>query len=93
MPVSTEKDFQSKIEKLENWLASKEGPLKLTPHESSLASGFSNETFIFGLEKENSVETLVLRLEPNGISSFSKLRFAHASFNNEGFERKEYAHS
>ena len=24
MPVSTEKDFQSKIEKLENWLASKD---------------------------------------------------------------------
>jgi hypothetical protein len=24
MPVSTEKDFQSKIEKLENWLASEE---------------------------------------------------------------------
>ena len=53
MPVSTEKDFQSKIEKLENWLASKEGPLKLTPHESSMASGFSNETFVFDLEKND----------------------------------------
>ena len=70
MPVSTEKDFQSKIEKLENWLASKEGPLKLTPHESSLASGFSNETFVFDLEKENSVETLVLRLEPTEYQVF-----------------------
>ena len=54
MPVSTEKDFQSKIEKLENWLASKEGPLKLTPHESSLASGFSNETFVFDLKEKTS---------------------------------------
>ena len=70
MPVSTEKDFQSKIEKLENWLASKEGPLKLTPHESSMASGFSNETFVFDLEKKNSVETLVLRLEPTEYQVF-----------------------
>ena len=70
MPVSTEKDFQSKIEKLENWLASKEGPLKLTPHESSMASGFSNETFVFDLEKEDSEETLVLRLEPTEYQVF-----------------------
>ena len=61
MPVSTEKDFQSKIEKLENWLASKEGPLKLTPHESSMASGFSNETFIFDLQHLE----FVLRNTPN----------------------------
>ena len=70
MPVSTEKDFQSKIEKLENWLASKEGPLKLTPHESSMASGFSNETFVFDIEKEDSEETLVLRLEPTEYQVF-----------------------
>ena len=93
MPVSTEKDFQSKIEKLENWLASKEGPLKLTPHESSMASGFSNETFVFDLEKEEFRGDPGFKTRTNGISSFSKLRLAHASINNEGFERKEYAHS
>ena len=36
-----------------------------------MASGFSNETFVFDLEKENSVETLVLRLEPTEYQVFS----------------------
>ena len=55
MPVSTEKNFEEKFNLFKEWLTQQDnfkdkGHL-ITANESSIASGFSNETFIFSLKK------------------------------------------
>ena len=42
----------------------------LSANESSIASGFSNETFIFSLEENDEIKNFVLRLKPTNYQVF-----------------------
>ena len=74
MPVSTEKNFDKKFALFREWLLTQEGfqgeNLVIEPHESSIASGFSNETFIFSVKEKDNLKNLVLRLKPSGYQVF-----------------------
>ena len=74
MPISTEKDFDRKLILLKDWFVSQnnfdEQSISVFPHETSLASGFSNETFAFKLTEKNYNSDLVLRLAPTGYRVF-----------------------
>ena len=70
MSVSTDKNFKSKLSKLKAWLIEIYGDCKIIPHADSIASGFSNETFVFDVSGENVTESLVLRLRPTGYQVF-----------------------
>ena len=70
MSVSTDKNFDEKLLKLKAWLKEIYGECEVAPHESSIASGFSNETFVFDVNGENVSESLVLRLRPTGYQVF-----------------------
>ena len=70
MSVSTDKNFDEKLLKLQSWLRELYDNCELIPHESSIASGFSNETFVFDVKGENVSESLVLRLRPTGYQVF-----------------------
>ena len=74
MPVSTEKNFEEKFDLFKEWLSQQDkfkhkGHLILA-NESSIASGFSNETFIFSLEENNEIKNFVLRLKPTNYQVF-----------------------
>ena len=74
MPVSTEKNFEEKFELFKEWLTQQDsfkdkGHLILA-NESSIASGFSNETFIFSLEENDEIKNFVLRLKPTNYQVF-----------------------
>ena len=74
MPVSSEKNFQKKLSIFKNWLEKKERYKKqnisIQPHESSEASGFSNETFSCKILGKNIEEDIVLRIKPTGFQVF-----------------------
>ena len=70
MSVSTDKNFDEKLLKLQSWLNELYGECEVIPHESSIASGFSNETFVFDVKGKNVSESLVLRLRPTGYQVF-----------------------
>ena len=70
MSVSTDKNFDEKLLKLQSWLNELYGDCEVIPHESSIASGFSNETFVFDVKGKNVLESLVLRLRPTGYQVF-----------------------
>jgi len=74
MPVSTEKNFDKKFSLFREWLSTQDRfkgeNLKIEPHESSIASGFSNETFVFSVKKKDYLKNLVLRLKPSGYQVF-----------------------
>ena len=70
MSVSTDKNFDEKLLKLQSWLKELYGDCEVIPHESSIASGFSNETFVFDVKGKNVSESLVLRLRPTGYQVF-----------------------
>ena len=70
MSVSTDKNFDEKLLKLQSWLKELFGDCEVIPHESSIASGFSNETFVFDVKGKNDLESLVLRLRPTGYQVF-----------------------
>ena len=70
MSVSTDKNFKSKLSKLKAWLIEIYGDCEIIPHADSIASGFSNETFVFDVSGENVTESLVLRLRPTGYQVF-----------------------
>ena len=74
MPVSTEKNFDKKFNLFKEWLTQQDnfknkGHL-ITANESSIASGFSNETFIFSLNENDEIKNYVLRLKPNNYQVF-----------------------
>ncbi len=74
MPVSTEKNFEEKFELFKEWLTQQDsfkdkGHL-VSANESSIASGFSNETFIFSLEENDEIKNFVLRLKPTNYQVF-----------------------
>lgn len=74
MPVSTEKNFEEKFELFKEWLTQQDsfkdkGHL-ISANESSIASGFSNETFIFSLEENDEIKNFVLRLKPTNYQVF-----------------------
>ena len=74
MPVSTEKNFEERFELFKEWLTQQDsfkdkGHLILA-NESSIASGFSNETFIFSLEENDEIKNFVLRLKPTNYQVF-----------------------
>ena len=74
MPVSSEKNFQKKLIIFKSWLEKKERYKKqnisIQPHESSEASGFSNETFSCKILGKNIEEDIVLRIKPTGFQVF-----------------------
>ena len=74
MPVSTEKNFDKKFSLFKEWLSSQNQfdnkNLIIEPHESSVASGFSNETFVFSVKENKGIKNLVLRLKPSGYQVF-----------------------
>ena len=74
MPVSTEKNFDKKFSLFKEWLSSQKQfeskSLVIEPHESSIASGFSNETFVFSVKDDIKLKKLVLRLKPSGYQVF-----------------------
>ena len=70
MSVSTDKNFDEKLLKLQSWLNELYGDCEVIPHESSIASGFSNETFVFDVKGKDVSESLVLRLRPTGYQVF-----------------------
>ena len=74
MPVSSEKNFQKKLSIFKSWLETKERYKKqnisIQPHESSEASGFSNETFSCKVSGKNIDEDIVLRIKPTGFQVF-----------------------
>ena len=74
MPISTEKDVDRKLILLKDWFVSQnnfdEQSISIFPHKTSLASGFSNETFAFKLTDKNYNSDLVLRLAPTGYRVF-----------------------
>ncbi len=74
MPISSEKNFQKKLSIFENWISQKERykgkNIKIFPHKSSEASGFSNETFSCRVEGKDLYEDIVLRLKPTGFQVF-----------------------
>ena len=74
MPVSTEKNFDKKFSLFKEWLSSQKQfeskSLVIEPHESSIASGFSNETFVFSVKDDIELKKLVLRLKPSGYQVF-----------------------
>ena len=55
MPISTEKNFEEKFNLFKEWLTQQDNftskDMIITANESSLASGFSNETFIFNIKE------------------------------------------
>ena len=57
MPISTEKNFEEKFNLFKEWLTQQDNftskDMIITANESSLASGFSNETFIFNIKEKN----------------------------------------
>ena len=68
MPVSAEKNFHKKLSIFKNWLEKKERYKKqnisIQPHESSEASGFSNETFsckVFGKNIDESDSLCIMQ--------------------------------
>ena len=74
MPVSTEKNFDEKFNLFKEWLTQQDnfkdkGHL-ITANESSIASGFSNETFIFSLNENDEIKNYVLRLKPTNYQVF-----------------------
>ena len=74
MPVSTEKNFDKKFNLFKEWLTQQDsfkdkGHL-VSANESSIASGFSNETFIFSLEENDEIKNFVLRLKPTNYQVF-----------------------
>ena len=74
MPVSTEKNFEEKFDLFKEWLTQQDsfkdkGHL-ISANESSIASGFSNETFIFSLEENDEIKNFVLRLKPTNYQVF-----------------------
>ena len=74
MPVSTEKNFDKKFNLFKEWLTQQDnfkdkGHL-IIANESSIASGFSNETFIFSLNENNEIKNYVLRLKPTNYQVF-----------------------
>jgi len=74
MPVSTEKNFDKKFNLFKDWLTQQDnfkdkGHL-ITANESSIASGFSNETFIFSLNENGKIKNYVLRLKPTNYQVF-----------------------
>ena len=74
MPVSTEKNFDKKFNLFKEWLTQQDnfknkGHL-ITANESSIASGFSNETFIFSLNENDEIKNYVLRLKPTNYQVF-----------------------
>ncbi len=74
MPVSTEKNFDKKFNLFKDWLTQQDnfkdkGHL-ITANESSIASGFSNETFIFSLNENDEIKNYVLRLKPTNYQVF-----------------------
>ena len=74
MPVSAEKNFHKKLLIFKNWLETKERyknqNISIQPHESSEASGFSNETFSCKVFGKNIDEDIVLRIKPTGFQVF-----------------------
>ena len=74
MPVSSEKNFEKKLSIFKNWLKTKERYKKenitIQPHESSAASGFSNETFSCKVFGKNIDEDIVLRIKPTEFQVF-----------------------
>ena len=74
MPISSEKNFQKKLSIFENWISQKDRykgkNIKIFPHKSSEASGFSNETFSCRVEGKDLHEDIVLRLKPTGFQVF-----------------------
>ena len=74
MPVSTEKNFDKKFNLFKEWLTQqdnfKDKGHSITANESSIASGFSNETFIFSLNENDEIKNYVLRLKPNNYQVF-----------------------
>ncbi len=74
MPVSTEKNFDKKFNLFKEWLTQQDnfkdkGHL-IIANESSIASGFSNETFIFSLNENDEIKNYVLRLKPTNYQVF-----------------------
>ena len=74
MPVSTEKNFDKKFNLFKEWLTQQDnfkdkGHL-IAANESSIASGFSNETFIFSLNENDLSKKYVLRLKPSNYQVF-----------------------
>ena len=74
MPVSTEKNFDEKFNLFKEWLTQQDnfknkGHL-IAANESSIASGFSNETFIFSLNENDLSKKYVLRLKPSNYQVF-----------------------
>ena len=80
MPVSSEKNFEQKLKLFEEWLSQKENyinkKITVTPHVSSQASGFSNETFSCLVEGKNIKEDIVLRIKPTGFQVFPEYNLA-----------------
>ena len=74
MPVSTEKNFEERFELFKEWLTQQDGFKDkghlISANESSIASGFSNETFIFSLEENDEIKNFVLRLKPTNYQVF-----------------------
>ena len=74
MPISTEKNLDTKLNLLKDWFVSEQNfdrqSISITPHNNTLASGFSNETFVFKLTEKNYNSDLVLRLAPTGYRVF-----------------------
>ena len=67
MPVSSEENFQEKLLIFNDWLKNKERyrgeDISVSPHKSSEASGFSNETFSCTVLGKNIREDIVLRIK------------------------------
>ena len=74
MPISTEKNLDTKLNLLKDWFVSEQNfdrqSISITPHKNTFASGFSNETFVFKLTEKNYNSDLVLRLAPSGYRVF-----------------------
>ena len=74
MPVSSEENFQEKLLIFNDWLKNKERyrgeDISVSPHKSSEASGFSNETFSCTVLGKNIREDIVLRIKPTGFQVF-----------------------
>ena len=74
MPISTEKNFEEKFNLFKEWLTQQDNftskDMIITANESSLASGFSNETFIFNIKEKNISKNYVLRLKPSNYQVF-----------------------
>ena len=74
MPVSTEKNFEERFELFKEWLTQQDGFKDkghlISANESSIASGFSNETFIFSLEENDEIKNFGLRLKPTNYQVF-----------------------